>query len=619
MKKVLGLLGILLLGFVLAGCTDKDPEVTAPTLISFKIDQEEPLEGSELTRFYRGKNEMVEVEILINNPSNLPITSIVINGTNHRISKFKEESTTRKIIFDLDVGDKTGALVYSLDEIKYTNGDKTEKTLLSGSEFKIYVYKDLPSIERTDYSVGQNYIYVEFDQIDVDGVIESGTLTAQLYSGENSVETIVIGPNDVSVRFDNLLASNSYDLRFVADYDLDNNKGIKEHEVLLPLQFSTTAVTIPFAHITNIDVFSNSVTFDADFEDVDGVIVENGLNVHIFDGETSIMQQPLTESPVSITFDDEELIKNNHTYTIKIIGTYNLRDGIGDLEDNVLAIGTFTTPSKSVTSPEILELNIEENRVNFDVDIDDPLMLIVEGSLNAHIYVNGELIDSSPVINNHVDFQIFNLFANELFEIRITASYDLNDGSPLHVDEIIFTEEYTTRINEPPIVTVSEVTVRQGYITLDLNVSDVFETLKGDIVAVLKEDGVAVGNPISFGTDAAVIEFEYLVNYLKVYTIEIIADYNLRDGIGTLNDQMLYSNIIVSVEKKEPVAEIKNLVETNNSLTFNVRVMDADDTILPNTVLVYLYKDGEIDPDHSPIPVGFDSPLVTFTNLLSNY
>jgi len=144
MKKVLGLLGILLLGFVLAGCTDKDPEVTAPTLISFKIDQEEPLEGSELTRFYRGKNEMVEVEILINNPSNLPITSIVINGTNHRISKFKEESTTRKIIFDLDVGDKTGALVYSLDEIKYTNGDKTEKTLLSGSEFKIYVYKDLP-------------------------------------------------------------------------------------------------------------------------------------------------------------------------------------------------------------------------------------------------------------------------------------------------------------------------------------------------------------------------------------------------------------------------------------------------------------------------------------------
>jgi hypothetical protein len=472
MKKVLGLLGILLLGFVLAGCTDKDPEVTAPTLISFKIDQEEPLEGSELTRFYRGKNEMVEVEILINNPSNLPITSIVINGTNHRISKFKEESTTRKIIFDLDVGDKTGALVYSLDEIKYTNGDKTEKTLLSGSEFKIYVYKDLPSIERTDYSVGQNYIYVEFDQIDVDGVIESGTLTAQLYSGENSVETIVIGPNDVSVRFDNLLASNSYDLRFVADYDLDNNKGIKEHEVLLPLQFSTTAVTIPFAHITNIDVFSNSVTFDADFEDVDGVIVENGLNVHIFDGETSIMQQPLTESPVSITFDDEELIKNNHTYTIKIIGTYNLRDGIGDLEDNVLAIGTFTTPSKSVPSPEILELNIEENRVNFDVDIDDPLMLIVEGSLNAHIYVNGELIDSSPVINNHVDFQIFNLFANELFEIRITASYDLNDGSLLHVDEIIFTEEYTTRINEPPTVTVTEVIVKQGYITLDLSVSD---------------------------------------------------------------------------------------------------------------------------------------------------
>ena len=124
-------------------------------------------------------------------------------------------------------------------------------------------------------------------------------------------------------------------------------------------------------------------------------------------------------------------------------------EGIGDLEDNVLAIGTFTTPSKSVPSPEILELNIEENRVNFDVDIDDPLMLILEGSLNAHIYVNGELIDSSPVINNHVDFQIFNLFANELFEIRITASYDLNDGSPLHVDEIIFTEEYTDIIPKP--------------------------------------------------------------------------------------------------------------------------------------------------------------------------
>lgn len=620
MKKLVALLGILVLGVVLTGCTEAAAEVTPPTLTSFKIDDMAAKDGADLVTFYRGKNQTIEMDLVISNPSNLEITSIVINGYNHRVAYFKDTSTTRRVIFDLDVGTNTGELVFSIDEIKYTNGDNTERAIVSGeNEFKVYIFKELPTIERDGFSLGQDYITLAFTKTDIDNVFVDGTLRAELYSGESTKETILITDDMESVTFTGLLSSNTYEMRFVANYDLDDNEGVKEDVILYSGEFSTQQKAIPSAKINNVFLEGSKVTFDVEYTDENGVIIEDGLTVQIYEGEEFVASAVIISHFQQLVFDGVDGINNNSTYSIKVMADYNLLDGLGVKTGNVLASGEFTTPSKSVPAPMILELNIQENLVSFDVAIADPEALLIEDTLIAHIYVNETFIDSSPIINNHVDFQITNLFANELFEIRITSSYDLNDGEGVHTDAVIYSEEFTTNTNLAPVVDVTDVSLRQGYVKLDLTVRDEFDTLKGDVMAILKEDGEIVGTPIYFNKDVAMIEFEYLVTYTSVYTVEISADYNLRDGNGTKINEILFSNVIVTVEKKSPVAELRNEVIENDSITFNVRLMDADDTIQPNTTLVYLYKDGVVDPDHAPFAAGFNDPEITFLNLESNH
>lgn len=612
MRKILIVLSALVISLTLTACTGDQDGRTPPTFTSLRVETVSPVADGELVRFYKAKEEQILVEVRLDNPANLPIKSIVINGYTHNSTKFLPSSTFTVVQFYMDAGRDLAETVYSVDRINYLDGENSlHTTVSSNNEFAIYVYKDAPTVTRENYALTQESITVDFRITDVDTVIQPSTLRAMLYAGETLIAQQTISSGFTTVTFDGLLSNRLYEFKIIADYDLDDGNDLQDEVTLYSGSYSTLANGLPSASVQNVTVTSNAVQFDVAFTDTDDVVVAGGLHVAIYNGDTLVDTIQIAGGTTGLSFDG---LLNDNTYDIVVLADYDLSDGLGVREDNMLAIHTFSTLPRQVPLPALLNLDLQENSVEFDVFIDDPLGIIDETSLYARIYVEDVLIDEALLVDYHVDFQVNNLFANHVFRIEILGDYDLNDGAGVQADEILFTQTYNTLDNAVPAVTVASLTVDQGYVTVDVSVSDPNVTLSGTIEAILYEEGIEV-DTISFDADTSQLVFAYPTIYDHSYAIEFVADYNLRDNLGLQRDQLLRRVLFYTAEKKAPIAEIHNTETTSGSISFDVHVIDADTTIEDATTFVQLYLDGVFVMQEA-IPVGVT--FVSFTGLRSN-
>ncbi len=612
MKKLLIFMAILMIGLTLSACDGTADTKVIPSYSSVMIESTNPFDGTELSIYYKGKNEDLFVRIELNNPSNFTINSIVIDGYKYRFTRFTDQSTNSIIYFYMSTGSTLEDTIYSVDEIIYQDGDNTKTVLVSeNNEFKVYVYKDAPTIERENYSLDRDSISIDFNTIDVDNVIATNSLIVELYSGETKVTNKILAVGQTNVEFTGLLSDHNYEVKVIVDYNLDDSNGDIDDVLLYSGAFATLANALPSATITNLEVSSNSIVFDVVYHDDNEVTSSGGLSVAVFNGDILVRQTQITGSVELLVFED---LLNDTEYTLKVLSDYNLNDGHGVLVNNVLALNVFLTLPRIVPEPRILNLSVEENRVLFDLEIDDPLDLINETTLVAKLYVDDILVETANIREYSVDFEVYNFFSNYDFVIEIEASYDLNDGKGIQTDMVIFSEMFTTLQNAIPSVVVEDIIVTQGYVTVYLEVFDDNDTLKSALTAILYE-GVTPVATIQFGIDDTELVLGYLVRNSEVYSLEITADYNLRDGLGTVDDYLMFRSILVSQEPKAPAAELINIVSTNNDITLDVNFMDADNTVAAGSITVYLYLEGVLK-QFEVLAVG--TQTVVFSGLLSN-
>ncbi len=614
MKKLLIMMGIILTGVTLTACEDSTTDKVPPVFTRITIEGTTPLDGASLKTYYEPKKALVDVKVELSNVSNFPITAIVINGIHYGSSRFTEDSTNSVIYFQMDVGSSLGETIYSVDEINYLESSNSKTVFVDNvdnNEFKIYVYKDLPTVERENYSLTRNSISIDFKVDDFDSVIQSGTLVAELYSGETKVAEEALAVGQSNIEFTDLFANKQYDVKVVADYDLDDSNGVISNVVLYAGPFLTLANALPSATINNFKVSSNSISFDLEYIDVDTVTALSGLKVAIYQGDDLIRETLVSGSVTDISFDD---LLNDTEYTLRVISDYDLLDGRGVVTGNVLSEYGFTTLPRIVPEPVINNLSIEENRILFNLAIDDPTGIIDDTTLVAKLYVNDELVKEASVLNYAVNFELFDIFSNYGFTIEIEASYDLNDGVGVQTNQVILSEDFTTLSNVAPSVDVKDIIVTQGYVTIDLRVFDNNQTLKSSLKAILYENDVAV-KTIHFSAEDETVVLGYLVKNSEVYSVEIVADYNLRDGEGTVEDFQLYRSILLSLEAKAPAAELLNIVATNDSIILDINYMDIDETSDLSNIKIYLYLDG-VQIDVKSLDIGMNTAV--FLGLLSN-
>ena len=612
MKRIFILLGIIVISMTLVGCTQTGEILTPPSYLGIKIENTDPVDGAELVPFYKAKYETVLVEISIDNVDGLEIKSIVINGYTYNSTRFNSNSDLDTIFFDLNVGNAAGGTTYSVDRINYIDGENSKSvSSFDNNEFKIYVINEIPTVTRENYNLTRESISIDFNIEDIDAVITAGTLKALLYSGETLVlekETVVGLTN---VEFTDLLADKHYEVQIIASFDRNDSLGVLTDVVLYSGTYSTLSNGIPSALVSGVIVSSNEVAFNIDFTDLDDVVVQGGLSVEIYNGDTLVDSTNISGDIEGLVFTD---LLNDNNYTIKVVGNYNLRDGGGILEDNVLTVHSFSTLPRAIPLPVLLNLDLQENSIEFDVSIINTNNIIEIDSIVANLYIEGIFIDSANIHNSHVDLQVNNLFSNKEFTIELVANYDLNDGLGVQEGKIIFSESFSTLENAVPVVNVLNTAVTQGYVTLDLEIIDENLTLISTLTAVLYEEDVAVQS-ISFDEFTTQIVFSYPTIFEKNYYIEISADYNLRDGNGAVRDEALRRIVSYTAEAKAPIAEIKNVLTTTSSIGFDISVIDADLTILDNSVFVYLYLGEDL-----VYTLGIDSgdTMIDFDSLFSN-
>jgi hypothetical protein len=602
----------MVISLILTACGNQTTVANPPSFTGVRIDNSETVSEGEYITFYRGKQETVLVEISLSNPSNVPIRSVKINGYTYIATKFTEESTNSLLYFYLNVGSDLADTVYTVDQISYLDGDNTINVpVTTDNGFKIYVYKDLPTVERENYLLSRDALSIDFNITDIDSIIEPNKLFAELYSGETRIQEVELNSGFINVEFTGLLANRLYEVKIVADYDRDDNNGLQEKVVLYNGTYSTLSNGLPSASIINLDITSNLVTFDVDFTDIDEVVVPGGLRVAIFDGDDVVDELTFAGTITGLHFED---LLNDKEYQLKVLADYDLLDGLGVREENVLAVSTFSTLPRQVPTPVLERMKLLENSIDFDIEIEDQTGIIDVTSLVANLYLEGEFVHSVEIVNYHVDFQVNNLFANNEFTIELVADYDLNDGLGVQEDKIIFSETYSTSANERPTINVEELIVEQGYVTVLLDVFDNNSTLMGAIEVALIENDQKVDS-IFIDVETEDIVFDYATKSGFSYYIEFIADYNLKDGSGAVYDQVLRRVVAYTAEAKAPIAEISEIETTTSSITFDMTITDADNTTIENHTIVYLIY-GDIAIAQRAVPVGTTS--VTFTGLLSN-
>jgi hypothetical protein len=642
MNKLYTILGIFLLLTVLAGCTPGgETTVTPPSFVGVSVDGTNPYNGTEYVRYYKEKNENTLIEVVLNNPDNLDIRAIVVNSYSFRSNNFLNGgevvegctdgsivSTNKNVFFCMSAGDTLELTEYTVDDIEYFNGSDTLDVLVeANNEFHFYVYRGIPSVVRENYNIKQDSISVDFDVTDDDNVILPGTLVAKVYLGTVEVEELQkeLNAGYNSVKFDtNIMSDTNYEIKIFADYDRDDTTGVHEDEVLFSGNFTTLPTLLPNATIENVAVSSNSVEFDVIYDDVDSVTVPGGSRVAIFDGDTEVASVGLNGSVEGVSFDD---LLNSKEYSIRVISNYDLRNGDGTHTEYVLSSSSFETSARQVPEPRIENIRVEENRILFDVFIDDdPLDPIIDiTTLYANVYVDDVLEDTLQISGSSVEIQINDVLSGKDVRIEFLATYDLNDGNGAQDDQVIGVFERVSLLNSPPSVNIKNVEVTQGYINIDLTISDVSNTLLSSVRAILysveEVDGVEIETYIDtqfLSLEETETTFAHLVEAAVNYRIKILADYNLLDGEGNRNNQVLFTQEITNIQPKAPAAEIHDPIITNNGLGFNVIVMDADDTVEDNSLFIYVYKDGVVQESLTrALVVGMNT--ISYTGLNSDY
>jgi hypothetical protein len=613
MKKIMIIIGMMITSLALVGCQDDPEAVTAPTFAGFTVDGTNPTEGGSLTTFYKEKQASTVISIQIQNPDSVQIKSIKINGYDYHSARFTEDSTDTVKTFIMSAGSTLGSTTYSIDEITYMDGD-TEKSIrnFTSNEFELYVYKDLPTVERENYSLEQDTISVDLDITDPDNVIMSGTLIAALYLGDQMISEQAMSKGLSNATFTNLQSNRQYEVKVHASYDLDDNNGLQANVVLFSGTFETIAKGLPNASIQNVQIDSNEISFDVFIDDEDNVMIPGGLSAVVVNADNEIVEQvSLAESTFGIVFDE---LLNDANYTIKILADYDLEDGAGIIYDQMIGSRTFETLPQSVPVPQIENLEVAENVINFNITLNENQDVIILDTMYANLYFEGELVNTVNLAGTYVGFQVLNVFANYEFTIEIIGDYDLNDGSGIFEDQVLYSETFSTLEKTAPSLSVTSTTIDQETVVLSLGVQDPDDTLFGAIEARLYENDTLI-DTLLFNEDDTTITFNYPTKYSETYYIEIIGDYDLSDGSPFVEEFIFYRGVLITGQKKTPVVEFDDLSSEDDSISLSVDVIDSDQTIIEDTLFLDVYNNYQLI---TSLPLDIGDNDIVLTNLQSD-
>lgn len=186
--------------------------------------------------YYATPGEDVLIRVHIDNPSNFEILSFTLNGEKYSSYMFEPGSTMQTLILKVNVGEAEGFREFTIDAIKYVDGEKIKDVRMRGERtIRVGVAAEGNNLGTGIALTDASYTGLSFDIeiCDVLGILTDGSVpvAAKLYRGDTPVEaqSLTLTDGVATVAFTELAPGAAYRLDVTATYDKDDGEGEREH------------------------------------------------------------------------------------------------------------------------------------------------------------------------------------------------------------------------------------------------------------------------------------------------------------------------------------------------------------------------------------------------------
>ncbi len=271
-----------------------DREDVSDDMLEAPIESTLSVTGGAKSLYTARPGEDVYITIHIDNPDSFEILSFTLGGQKYSSYMFEPGSDMENIIIKVNVGDAQGIVDYTIDAIKYVDGEKIKDVRMEGDRtVQVGVAaKTQPTTSVAEERISFNSIRLGLTNTDELGLIAmtGGKLTAVLYDGNEIIEEKEISTETaVSVTFEGLSPNRVYQYAVVAHYDAFDGNGMADH-VLLKKTFRTASPVL-FDDVTvGVSTLSFSYTWDTNTTDktVSAAIYTNGTKVRDIGTDTAV-------------------------------------------------------------------------------------------------------------------------------------------------------------------------------------------------------------------------------------------------------------------------------------------------------------------------------------------
>ena len=509
--------------------------------------------------YYTEPNQDIYINIHFSNPDDFVILSFVFNGKTYSSYMFEDGSDMENIIIKCSIGDIEGIVEYTIDAIKYVDGTAIKDVVMAGDKtIKVGVYSagKQPTAQIADEVVGINNISFTAsinDQLELIKMSE-GEVLAILCNDDTVISQQKLTLGEVNnINFDGLDKDTTYRYAIVANYDSLDGTGFNTY-VLYKKEFTTKEVVV----FDSVSVSQESVSFTLEWEESFENKVLDSLT--LYKGEEKIFE--LDVNAVSVN----GLLSNNE---YRLVATYTNN---GETETSDL---TFTTQANSIPEITITENSKTQTSIGFDISVTD---IDSVGDITKLELIHGEDVQNIADLSTR---EFTDLLSDNTYTIKVTYTYDLNDGTGSHTIEK--TVNITTHAKATPNITITGSSKTQTSIGFDISVTDV-----DSVGAITKLEHIH-GEDAQNIADLNTREFTDLLSN-NTYTIKVTYTYDLNDGVG---EHTIEKTIDITTEAKaEPTFDFSDIVCTQYTVSGKYNITDIDNLL--SSYKVELYRGDEL-------------------------
>lgn len=525
--------------------------------------------------YYGESDQDVYIHIYLSNPDDFEILSFTINGQKFSNYMFESGSNMEELILKYNVGDVSGVTEYTIDAIKYIDGTEIkdvvingEQTIKAGIRRENQVTAEINNLNKLANSV--NFDVIISDNDNLIGY-SNGSLKAMLYDGDTIVATkdLSVGVNSVS--FDSLRTGAPYQVAIVGLYDSFNGNGYGINILNTKTFYTKSVVLFNDIEISDSDImFSYLWSDDAPIKEITALsLLKDGVIVQELDPGTTEISDLLSGTSYKII---AKYINNNAEESIYL---------------------EFTTINKATPSISIDSITQSKDSLNFEiteVDVDNV------GEISVI-----ELVHNDKVVETVApDVRSFTgLMSDNSYTVRVTYTYDLNNGEGAHV--IVKEATVVTDVKVAPDFEIKNVIADKNSVSFDIAEVD-----NDNIGEVSKIELInAVGTVLAENND--VRKFYNTLSDCE-YTIKITYTYDMNDGTGVKN--VVKSARVKTLPMATPSIQITGVAESKTDIAFSLNEVDVDN--IGEIITIELLKGDEV------VQIATDSSVRKFESLLSN-